>query len=242
MNIRRILGRNSIDVWVIKTFEVLNNLDRYSRILSPDEYIRANRFYFKKDRVRFTITHGVLRLLLGSYIGIEPTEIKFYLNEYGKPYLEHRIGIENIQFNISHSRDLILLAFARDLEVGVDIEFVREDLANQEIAERFFSRVEIDDLTSLPKSLQIAAFFACWTRKEAFIKAKGMGLSIPLDSFDVSLGESSSNLLKTTYLDPDEKNQFFIQDMKTLDGYKSAICVKGTGWHTKLLGWNENME
>jgi len=153
-------------------------------LLSPDERARAARLVFAEHRHHFTVCRGTLREILGRSTGVEPRALAFVQNEYGKPALPEG----RLRFNVSHSAGLALIAVSAHRELGVDIERMNRRVAEERIAERFFSPNEAAKLRALPVEEQTHAFFRCWTRKEAYIKARGMGLALPLHSFDVTLG------------------------------------------------------
>jgi 4'-phosphopantetheinyl transferase len=156
---------------------------RFAAMLSPEERRHAERLHFPRDRRRYTVRRGRLRELLARRLDCVPREVPITCNAFGKPRVE---GVE-VRFNLSHSRGLALFAFTRGLEIGCDVEWQDGRVASMEIAERFFSRREFTLLRSLPESQRTEGFFNCWTRKEAFVKARGGGLSLPLDAFAVSL-------------------------------------------------------
>ncbi len=153
-------------------------LSELNGLLSWEERERAARFRFNRDRNRFTACRGTLRELLGA-----SAAVRFVYGAFGKPRLED----SEIRFNVSHSRGMAMIAIARGREVGCDIEWIDSSFADETIPEHFFSPYEVAALRALPAEEQCDAFFRCWTRKEAFIKACGMGMSMALDSFDVSL-------------------------------------------------------
>lgn len=156
---------------------------RLGAYLSDDERARAGRFVFERDRNRFVVARGRLREILGRELSRAPGALRFTYSENGKPALDDGFG--DLRFNLSHSESVAALALARAFELGVDVEFVRP--LKEDVAERFFSRRENEQLASLPADDQLAGFYRCWTRKEAIVKAIGEGLSRPLDSFDVSV-------------------------------------------------------
>ena len=156
-------------------------------LLSPDEKTRASRFHFDKDRDRYAAARGLLRELLGAYLQQSPASLRFSYAEHGKPFLAGEKPASGFNFNVSHSGDVVVYAFANGRNVGIDVEQMRADAAGDEIAHRYFSAREIDDLRSLPPSDKLEGFFNCWTRKEAYLKATGMGLNLGLDGFAVSL-------------------------------------------------------
>ena len=164
--------------------------ERYYATLSDDERNRSARFGFERDRRRFVVAHGALRDLLGRSLGTDPAQIRFVCNAFGKPELHPDFGGRGgLQFNLSHSADLALIAIAQDSDVGVDVECIEErgqsDYAV--VARSFFSAPEVDALSRVPTHLYDQAFFGCWTMKEAYVKARGKGLSIPLTSFSVPI-------------------------------------------------------
>jgi 4'-phosphopantetheinyl transferase len=149
-------------------------------LLLEDEVHRADRFRFPKDRNHFTIARGTLRILLSHYLKLEPGQIRFEYNQYGKPSLHPVIGPSDLKFNLSHSGKLALYAFARRREVGIDIEDTRRRIKQAgDIAKRYFSEYENQSFQSLPEDLRREAFFNCWTRKEAYIKAEEKACSFP---------------------------------------------------------------
>lgn len=157
------------------------------RTLSDEERARAKRFLFERDRNSFVASHGILREVLGRYSGRGPGEIEFTYGPYGKPELAGDGSSRSFRFNLSHSDGVALIAVAKERAVGVDVEKIQPERAGEEIADRYFSREEVDELRALPAELRSEGFFLCWTRKEAYVKALGEGLRFPLDSFQVSL-------------------------------------------------------
>lgn len=224
------LGADEVHVW-------LANLDGYAAddlklLLAEDELSRAARFHFNKDRNHFIVARAWLRKLLGAYMGIAAAELRFAYAEKGKPSLEDSHG-DAPSFNLAHSHGMAIYAFSRAREVGVDLEFVREDLGDEKIAERFFSRREIVDLKNLPAELRKQAFFDCWTRKEAYIKARGEGLSMPLDEFDVSLTPGEAAVLLRNHKEPEEVSRWSMKSLEVPDGYVAALVAEGRDWQLK---------
>jgi len=224
------LESNEVHVWRTVLNEPAASIDHYLHTLAVDEQRRAERFYFQRDREHFIIAHGVLRALLGRYLNRPPQSVSFCYSEHGKPALAPESGGDTIRFNMSHSQGMALYAFARSREIGVDLEFVRGDLEAEQIAERFFSRREIAELHALPAELHREAFFLCWTRKEAYIKARGEGLSLPLDQFDVSLTPGEPAALLSTRPDSAEALRWSLRELTAAHGYAGAIAAEGDGW------------
>jgi 4'-phosphopantetheinyl transferase len=196
-------------------------------LLADDERARAARFRFERDRSRYIVGRGVLRALLGGYLGVPAADVEFVYGAKGKPMLA---GAE-LWFNVTHSGPLALFAFTTRAEVGLDVELDEGDFARERIAERFFSPSEVQALRSLAVPLQARAFLTCWTRKEAFIKARGDGLSLPLDSFDVTLGVGSPAALLRTAWSVDEPGHWQLQDLSEPErGYIAALAIRSEGW------------
>jgi len=184
------LDRNQVHIWTLP-LEDTTSAHSLREFLSPDELERASRFRFEKHRAQYLLTRGTLRSLLGSYLGISPHEIAFQYSEYDKPRLK---GDQNLDFNLSHTEGMAIFGFTRGHRIGVDIERLRSDFRADEIAERFFSPSERVALREVSEERRREFFFRIWTRKEAFIKALGEGLSHPLHQFDVSLDDAAALL------------------------------------------------
>jgi medium-chain acyl-[acyl-carrier-protein] hydrolase len=229
------LAGHEVHVWRTPLEQPPEYLQSLWQMLAPEELQRANRFHFDKDRRHYVACRGVLRLLLGRYLGREPSGLTFAYNPQGKPRLA---GDEagRLCFNVSHSHGLALIAVARGREIGVDVERIRPEFAGERVAERFFSPVEVAELRALAEPERMEAFFACWTRKEAYLKATGMGLSLPLDCFDVSLtpGEAA---LKATRHDPAAIRRWSLRDLAPGPGYAGALAVEGHGWRLWCANW-----
>ena len=227
-----------VHVWRAQLDESLARMRELLSTLAPDERDRAVRFHFTKDRNRFIIARGLLRSILGLYLNGEPGRLRFGYGPHGKPYLmgEHNQG--GLHFNLSHSHGLALFAVTREREVGVDIERVRSGISDEGIAERFFSPQEVARLRALPVALQAEAFFNCWTRKEAYIKARGEGLSHPLDQFDVSLAPGEPAALLRTRIDAEETARWSLRELNPGPGFAAALAVKGRGWRLKCWQWS----
>jgi 4'-phosphopantetheinyl transferase len=228
------LSENEVHVWHAALDDRL--ADRLKLILSEDEISRANRFHFARDRNHYIVARGLLRRLLAAYLGVGSSELQFLYTDRGKPYLEETQR-SSINFNLAHSHDMAIYAFSRGRELGVDLEFIREELAGEKIAERFFSRWEISALRSLPAELRKQAFFNCWTRKEAYIKARGEGLSMPLDEFDVSLAPREPAALLKNHKDSGEVSRWTMQSIYVAPEYVAALVVEGQGWRLRKFGF-----
>jgi len=198
----------------------------FGALLAPDELARAARFRFASNRDEFIVSRGTLRWLLGRYMNCQPEKLHFTYSQYGRPQLEGSAFGECVEFNISHSGDLAVLAFRRTRRIGIDIEQIRTDFSTAEIAERFFSFAEREALRALPLEHRHVGFFTCWTRKEAFIKALGEGLSHPLDHFDVSLSPGQPAALLATRPDAREARCWSLCDISVPAGYAGALATE----------------
>jgi len=194
--------------------------------LSPDEQMRAGRFHRSRDRENFIYTRGMLRAILARYLSISAANINFVYSAYGKPAIVENQNHRGLRFNLSHANEIALIGITRKCEIGIDIEFIREDFATMEIAEDFFSEKELVVLRLLPRQLRTRAFFNCWTRKEAYIKAIGEGLSYPLDKFAVSL--TPGNPPELLYVDdnPLEIMRWRFYEPDTPPDYVAALVVE----------------
>ncbi len=201
--------------------------ERLASLLSEDEKARAARLRVPAVRERFIAGRGLLRRLLGMYLGAPPESLRFAYRPHGKPYLHPEIAAPDVRFNLSHSQGLALFAFARGREVGVDLEIVRADRDHTRLASRFFSAREVDALAALDPGDRMAGFFRCWTRKEAYLKARGEGLAIPLDSFSVSVGAGETDCLLEAIGTPSEAARWRIIAVDAAPGYAAALAVEG---------------
>ena len=231
------LGINEVHVWRAPLDQPSSHIDSFRHTLAADEQTKADRFYFQNDRDHFIAAHGVLRAILGRYLDRAPECLSFCYGSHGKPALVGESGADAIHFNMSHSHGVALYAVARSRAVGIDLEFVRRELEIEQIAERFFSHRETATLRALPADLRRCAFFLCWTRKEAYIKAKGEGLSMPLDRFDVSLVPGEPAALLSTRPDPDETCRWSLRELTLTTGHVAALAVEGRGWSLSCWRW-----
>jgi len=216
------LSPAEVHVWQAGLDIPVQRLAQYETLLAADERARAARFRFDRHRDQYIAGRGMLRELLGRYLDQSPEAIKFSYSEYDKPFLPQG----ELQFNLAHSGGLVLYAFCLDEAVGVDVEVERELEDALQISERFFSPAERAVLQSLPQEARIPAFFRCWSRKEAFIKAVGEGLSYPLDAFDVSLAPDEPARLLTVRGSAGEARAWSLYSLALPPGYHGALAVK----------------
>ena len=207
-------------------------LHRFEETLAPDEKARADRFFFRQDRTRYVAARAALRELLGRYLNRSPAEVEFDYNSKGKPSLRAKINKHSLQFNISHSHGLALFAFALGRDLGIDVEFVRPEFPADEIAERYFSPQEVMELRALPLSIRAEGFYLCWTRKEAYIKARGEGLHIPLESFNVSLTPGQPERLESV-----DSGRWSMQSLYPYAHYVGALVAEGQDLWLRQWSW-----
>ena len=206
----------------------------FLKLLAPDEESRAGKFRFAKDRRNFIAARGMLRVLLGKYLETNPAEISFEYSRFGKP------GIANsnaLRFNITHSQNIALFAFTKKFTIGIDVEFVNPDIEVKDIAKKFFSTNEIMNLLALPVKQQALGFFNCWTRKEAFIKAVGEGLSFPLDKFEVSLEPGKPAKLLATHWEPAAVSKWSMYSMSPEPNFVGSLVIEGLVEEVAFWNW-----
>jgi 4'-phosphopantetheinyl transferase len=230
-----VLRKDEVHVWRASLHFGPADVESFRQTLSPDEISKAERFYFEEDRRHFIAARGLLRTILGRYLETDPSCLRFWYQLYGKPALVGE-NCKTYSFNLSHSHGLLLLAITRGREIGIDVEWVRAESAGQEIAERFFAPNEVAKLSSLPKAQKDEAFFRCWTRKEAYVKAKGEGLTIPLDQFEVSLspGEPAKLLHIAS---SGESCDWYLEELHPGPGYIAALAVRERGLQLQCWQW-----
>jgi 4'-phosphopantetheinyl transferase len=214
------LAEDELHIWLAWLDVEPQERTRLYSYLSKDEVSRAERFVFPRDRDHFIVASGRLRELLGKYLHRPPNAVQFKTGRYGKPsLLDDR---DPLRFNLSHSHGLALYGFCVRRELGIDTEKIRPEFAGEGIAERYFSTAEQRELAELPKELRDTAFFLCWTRKEAYIKAHGDGLQIPLDSFDVSLKPGEPETLRSA-----DSGRWSMRSFTPAPEFVAAVIVEG---------------
>jgi 4'-phosphopantetheinyl transferase len=216
------LQPGEVHVWRISLEEARQHLEEFRQLLSEDERLRALRFRFPQPAEAFTTSRGMLRMMLGKYLNLPPEAVEIEYEEKGKPVVNAPIS-----FNITHSADEMLMAFCRDRMVGIDLEQLRPMPDLHSIAQRFFSELENRLLQSLPNDSRIEAFFNCWTRKEAYLKAVGDGFTQPSDKFSVSLIPDDPPQLIDVEGKPYEPARWSFEVFRPLQDYVAAIAVEG---------------
>jgi len=226
-----------VDVWRVRLDEPAKARSEVS-VLSPDEILRASRFHFEKDRIYFTRCRSALRSLLAGYLAIPATEIRFEYLTSGKPQLAAEQNPRTLQFNVSHSANMALIAVGSERRLGVDIEKIRSEVDTASLAERFFSLRERAGLQALPDHLRVPGFFACWTRKEAFLKATGDGLSFPLVDFSVTTHPDLDPALEEIRGNTEVSKQWFLADLSIVDGYRATAAFDHACSQLETYAWN----
>jgi 4'-phosphopantetheinyl transferase len=232
------LQEAEVHVWLLSLGQDPGPADA-AGTLSPDERERARRFYFDRDRRRFVACRAALREILSAYTGRPAPDLRFRYGHHGKPSLE---SPEDVRFNVSHSDALAVYAVARGREVGVDVERIRPLSEADRLAERFFSQPEVTDLRAVPSESRLESFFTCWTRKEAYVKARGEGLGHPLDAFAVSLGRDAPARLRAVGgRDEEEIARWSLVGLAPPPGYVAALAVEGHGWTLSSAWWRPRL-
>lgn len=235
------LGSDEVHVWRASLDLPASRVRGLLQTLAADERARAERFYFQKDREHFIVARGVLRDILGRYLDMQPGQLRFCYSPNGKPALARKSGGDALRFNLSHSHGLALYAFTCGREIGVDIERIRTDFPCEQIAKRFFSPQEYAVFHTLPDSLKQEAFFTFWTCKEAYLKARGDGLLLPLNQFEVSLekGGTEPVTVLNTKGDSHEDSPWTLHKLPFCPGYVAALVVEGHELQLKYWQWTE---
>ena len=231
--------RSEVHIWRAQVAQPPWLLDRFWNSLAAEEQTRANRFRFDKDRNQYIASHGILRDVLSRYLTIPAAQIRFAYGERGKPRLaEYQLVHDGpLHFNMSHSANLALYAVAQGGVVGIDLEFIRPLDDFLRIAETFFSPAECAALHNLPETAQLGAFYSCWTRKEAYLKARGDGLSINLDQFAVSLGPEEAPALLCVQDAPNEPARWTLNNISLGPECAAALVTEGRPAAVAMCEW-----
>jgi len=228
------LPPGEIHLWAVRLDPAEAVVERLGRALAPDEWQRANRFRFDRHRRQYVVGRGALRSLLAAYTGTRPELIPFTYGPRGKPFLGGSAapppalpGDDDLFFNLSNSDEAALVGFVRGREIGVDIEYMKPMPDCEQISERFFSESERAVLRALPAAVKEEAFFNCWTRKEAYLKAVGEGLAAPLDSFDVTLAPGEPPRMLTLEGDAARAERWYFEHFRPYSDYIGALAIEG---------------
>jgi len=229
------LAGDEVHVWRVPLDWPQDYVTHFRDLLTPDELSRAERYYHEEDRRRFLIARGMLRTILGRYLRLDPDQLRFTYGNRGKPALTSVFARETLSFNLSHALGLLLVAVTRNRRVGVDVEEIRLLPDLEQLAERFFAVPEKQALQALPPDERREAFFKLWTCKEAFAKARGDGLWLPLDRFHIAPVAGGSPPELHIPGDPGEAARWTLREIKPAPGYLATLAVEGVGW--KLARW-----
>jgi 4'-phosphopantetheinyl transferase len=225
------LAAGEVHVWLVRADDAALCLACCENLLSAAERERAARFKFEKDRRLYTAAHAALRSLLAGYLNVAPADLEFESGRHGKPRLAPAFTKDRLEFNLSHSHEVALIAVTREKEIGVDVERVREDFAFVEVAERYFTAGELSAIRALPQDLQRRAFYQCWTSKEAFLKAKGVGLSGELDEVEIVLPGAGPVQVKSRL------PQWSLRELNPRAGYVGAVVLEGNFHDLRCYPW-----
>ncbi len=228
------LAHNETHIWLASLDNAETSLERFADCLSLAERDRAARFKFPADRTRYLIAHAALRSILAMYLSVQPGEIEFSSGPVGKPKLAHSFAGSEIEFNLSHSGELALIAVTRGREVGVDVERIQQDFAFESIARRFFTSREVAALHALPPDLQREAFYKCWTSKEALMKGKGLGVSGSLDEVRIQL--TATGLCVTPAV-----RGWSLTELTPTSGYTATLAVKKLYCEPQCYRWEPSL-
>jgi 4'-phosphopantetheinyl transferase len=221
---------SEIHIWRVGLERQENAIKRFERLLSSDERLRSGQFHFEHLRQRYIITHGALRVILAGYCGRPPEALQFGHGRFGKPFLVDPPGV--LEFNISHSDDLSLIAVTAGQSVGIDVEKVRQLQSLDLILNRYFSVEERRYIDSTPEPKQTQAFFTLWTRREAVAKALSLNLEAALMKIQVPLYPFGGKIVVSHFggIEGNIGNighSWYIRDLKFGADYRSAVCVEG---------------
>jgi len=233
------LDSGEIHLWRIRLDAAAGDAPEWCyRVLDAAERERAAAYPDEQRRARFILSHGVTRLILGRYAGIAPEEVAYGEQANRKPVLAGPVAASDIRFNLTHSEGIALLAVAPGLDVGVDIERIRSLRDALGLAQRFFAPEEINDLRSLSEPAEReAAFFRCWTRKEAMLKATGDGLRFPLSAFAVTLLVGEAAAVRWDRREPGLRGAWSLASLEPADGYVGALAHCGEARPVRLFDW-----
>jgi 4'-phosphopantetheinyl transferase len=212
-------------------------VDDLAELLAAGERARASRFKFARDRRQFVVSHAMLRLILACQLSTKPENIKFERETYGKPRLARQPDAACVEFNLSHSRNMAVVAVA-DRPVGVDVERMDPEINADHVAIVAFSEAERVSLLTLAPEWRLWGFFSCWTRKEAYLKARGDGLLVPLSTFDVSLAPTAPVALLANRLDPDDVERWWLAAFQPAEGFVGAVAVQGAPCRLVVRRWD----
>ncbi len=224
------LAPTEVHVWCASLDQPPIPCDELAEWLSPDERAHACRLRTEQSRNRYITSRGLLRVLIGGYLRVEPAGVQISYGPYGKPNIDSARGAPLLQFNLSHSEGLVLYAFASRWRVGVDVERIQPISDLDTIIERFFSHRDAAQMRALPAGPRLDAFFTAWTRKEAYLKALGEGLARPLQGLEVSIMPGEPAQLLCVDGDHNETGRWRVEELRPAADYTAALVVETLDW------------
>ncbi len=221
------LQPDEVHIWFASLITTQDRLEIFSGTLSKDERKRANSFVRVQDRNRYIIARGILRELLGNYLGIAPEQVCLSYGSYGKPYLTSSLTGDGLEFNLSHAANSAVYVFAKQRQVGIDIEPINKQLAWWELAPLIFSENELLELDGIPEEDKIEAFFRGWTQKEAFVKCCGLGFSLDMKAFHVPMKKIEKPSCVEIFVNSRHQDFWYLYPIDSVIGFMTALAVKG---------------
>ena len=232
-----LLTNTKVHIWHASLDQPVEVLQKLGFVLSEEEIGRAERFRYRQHRQYFIAGRGILRFLLSQYTGIAPGQIQFAYTQSGKPLLTSRDETMDICFNLAHAGGLVLYAFTCGRRIGIDLEAIRPIEEMDEVAKMNFSPQEYQKFQMIHEEARLTAFYNCWTRKEAFVKAIGDGRSYPLQDFEVSLAPGETARLISLQGSQRRASNWSMHDLRTRDGHVAALVVEGNGYSISHRQW-----
>lgn len=233
-------GPSRLHVWSFRLDQPVPITAQLERVLSTSEKETAYQFVVERDRRRFVVAHGRLRQILSRYTDAAPEQLTFGRGTHGKPFLSHESRGDSVSFNLSRSQSVGLCAVAYGQEVGADVEWIRPLDGLETLVNRFFSPLEKEDWQHLEEGQRLEAFFRYWTCKEAYVKARGDGLTLPLNRFDVAFSPSAPPRLARIQGDATEAANWHLQTLTPATGYRAAVALPGLHWQVDCWRWPES--
>ena len=239
LNEKITLKDNELHIWKTKISANIDNIDNYWHLLAQNEQARAKEFYFAVDSNRYIITRAILKKLIATYLGIFPQDVLFEYTEYGKPYLclDLKNNFQALKFNLAHSRDSIIYGFTKNIDIGVDIEFINKDFIIDDLVQHCCSKQEQDKMITLFEEQKYSYFYNLWVIKEALVKAIGFGLSYDLRQIHVNFNKnkliSATNVINNCKLCWTQ-NIFF-----AYNGYCSAFALRKSAEKVFFFAYND---
>jgi 4'-phosphopantetheinyl transferase len=225
-----------VHIWTIRSSIRAENRSSFERVLSLSERTAANRFHFERHRLSYIFSHAALRHTLSGYVNQTPEGIEFFQNSFGKPFLRDN----ELQFNMSHSGDVVVIGVTRGRQIGVDVEMVRPIKDFSSIARLNFTKQECELIEATPTASQQYVFFRSWARKEAVIKAVGKGLSIPLNTFDASIPADENGQRLGRFADAPDIDAWWLSDLTVPEGYVGAVVLEQSLERLSYQAWESS--